>query len=85
MNSKIQLESKLGEGSKFWFNLDLDISGEKVSLQSKTDKKRDVDFQYLIGKNVLVVEDNKINQMITKKILEKNKMVLPIQIHWFCF
>lgn len=78
MNSKIQLESKLGEGSKFWFNLDLDISDEKVSLQSKTDKKRVVDFQYLIGKNVLVVEDNKINQMITKKILEKNKMVCQV-------
>jgi signal transduction histidine kinase/CheY-like chemotaxis protein len=78
MNSKIQLESKLGEGSKFWFNLDLDISDEKVSLQSKTDKKKVIDLEYLVGKNVLVVEDNKINQMITKKILEKNKMVCQV-------
>ena len=39
MNSKIQLESKLGEGSKFWFNLDLDISDEKVSQQIKNRKK----------------------------------------------
>ena len=78
MNSKIQLESKLGEGSKFWFNLDLDISDEKVSQQTKTDKKKVIDLQYLVGKNVLVVEDNKINQMITKKILEKNKMVCQV-------
>ena len=78
MNSKIQLESKLGEGSKFWFNLDLDISDEKVSQQTKTDKKKVIDLQYLVGKNVLVVEDDKINQMITKKILEKNKMVCQV-------
>ncbi|MDB4175719.1 response regulator [Flavobacteriaceae bacterium] len=78
MNSKIQLESKLGEGSKFWFNLDLDISDEKVSQQSKTEKKKVIDLEYLVGKNVLVVEDNKINQMITKKILEKNKMVCQV-------
>ena len=78
MNSKIQLESKLGEGSKFWFNLDLDISDEKVSQQSKTEKKKVIDLEYLFGKNVLVVEDNKINQMITKKILEKNKMICQV-------
>jgi hypothetical protein len=78
MNSKIKLESKLGQGSKFWFNLDLDISDQKVSQQLKTDKKKVIDLQYLVGKNVLVVEDNKINQMITKKILEKNKMVCQV-------
>jgi CheY-like chemotaxis protein len=33
-----------------------------------------VDYVALENKHVLVVEDNKINQMITKKILEKNKM-----------
>ena len=78
MNSKIKLESKLGQGSKFWFNLDLDISDQKVSQQIKSDKKKFIDLQYLVGKNVLVVEDNKINQMITKKILEKNKMVCQV-------
>jgi signal transduction histidine kinase/ActR/RegA family two-component response regulator len=78
MNSKIQLESKLGEGSKFWFNLDLDISDEKISQQLKTEKKKVIDLEYLVGKNVLVVEDNKINQMITKKILEKNKMICQV-------
>ena len=78
MNSKIQLESKLGEGSKFWFNLDLDISDEKVLQKENIDKKKVIDLEYLFGKNVLVVEDNKINQMITKKILEKNKMVCQV-------
>jgi len=74
MNSKIQLESKLGEGSKFWFNLDIDISEETATDIEGANKKRKINHEYLVGKNVLVVEDNKINQMITKKILEKNKM-----------
>ena len=78
MNSKIHLESKLGEGSKFWFNLDLDISDEEILEQTKTDKKKLVDLEYLVGKNVLVVEDNKINQMITKKILEKNMLMCQV-------
>ena len=51
---------------------------KKYHNKSKTDKKKVIDLQYLVGKNVLVVEDNKINQMITKKILEKNKMVCQV-------
>ena len=34
----------------------------------------DIDYAALEGRKILVVEDNKINQMITRKILEKNKM-----------
>ncbi|MDN3678693.1 response regulator [Flavobacterium paronense] len=32
----------------------------------------------LIGKNILVVEDNKINQMVTKKMLEKKEVICQI-------
>ncbi|MCW8979963.1 MAG: ATP-binding protein [Altibacter sp.] len=74
MGSKIQLDSQLGKGSKFWFNIKFDISEE---IQSDTNPKNviyDVDYVALENRKVLVVEDNKINQMITKKILEKNKM-----------
>jgi signal transduction histidine kinase/CheY-like chemotaxis protein len=72
MNSKIHLESKLGEGSKFWFDLDIDVSQE-IATNTKNKKKK-IDHEYLVAKKILVVEDNKINQMITKKILEKNKI-----------
>jgi len=74
MGSKIQLESQIGKGSKFWFNLNLEISEELN--QESSDKKvvSPVDYAALENKRVLIVEDNKINQMITKKILEKNKM-----------
>ncbi len=74
MNSKIYLESQLGKGSKFSFDIKFAISD-----QSKEDKNShniiyDIDYVALENQTVLVVEDNKINQMITKKILEKNKM-----------
>jgi signal transduction histidine kinase/CheY-like chemotaxis protein len=78
LNSKIHLESQLGKGSKFWFNLDIDISEGNISDSNNDINKTIVDFSALANKKVLVVEDNKINQMITKKILEKNKMICQV-------
>ena len=74
MNSKIQLESQLGQGSKFWFNISFDVSQEVKEDLNPNNIIYDVDYVALENKSILVVEDNKINQMITKKILEKNKM-----------
>ena len=74
MNSKINLESQLGKGSKFWFNLTLSVSEEYQEDNNPNNIIYDVDYVALENKSVLVVEDNKINQMITKKILEKNHM-----------
>ncbi len=74
MNSKINLESELGKGSKFWFNITFDIVSEFTDENIPLNTIRDVDYIALENKTVLVVEDNKINQMITKKILEKNRM-----------
>ena len=72
-NSKIDLESTLGKGSKFFFDIKY-IIAEPKDVEAKAEKTYDIDYKVLEGKKVLVVEDNKINQMITKKILEKNKM-----------
>ncbi|MBZ0328123.1 MAG: response regulator [Altibacter sp.] len=74
MGSKIHLESQLGKGSKFWFNINFDISEEVREDLNPKNIIYDVDYLALENRKVLVVEDNKINQMITKKILEKNKM-----------
>ncbi len=74
MDSKIHLDSEIGKGSKFWFDLKLNISEEKPENQNPNNIIYGVDYVALENLNILVVEDNKINQMITKKILEKNKM-----------
>jgi hypothetical protein len=74
MNSKIHLESQLGQGSKFWFNISFNVTEDAMDDKNPNNIIYDVDYVALENRHVLVVEDNKINQMITKKILEKNKM-----------
>lgn len=74
MGSRIQLESQLGKGSTFWFDINFAISEEAPENKNPNNIIYDVDYIALENRKVLVVEDNKINQMITKKILEKNKM-----------
>lgn len=74
MGSKIVLESKLGEGSKFWFNISYDIFKSCKKVIDINEIEVILDDELLENKAILIVEDNKINQMITKKILEKKKM-----------
>ncbi len=78
MNSKIYLESVLGKGSKFWFDITFSISEESSKENENKTSTPYVDYNALENVSILVVEDNKINQMITKKILEKNKLVCKV-------
>ena len=78
MGSKIFLESKLGEGSKFWFNITYDISETDGITTPVNDLEVIFENDIFENKAVMIVEDNKINQMITKKILEKKKMVCTV-------
>ncbi len=78
MGSRIQLESQLGKGSKFWFDINFNVSEEVSENKNPQNIAIPVDYAALEDRTVLVVEDNKINQMITKKILEKNKMVCTV-------
>lgn len=67
-NSKIELESIPGEGSKFYFTLQLQIASvraisERELVMAGTDA---VDLGHL---RLLIAEDNEINRMIIKKQL----------------
>ncbi len=72
MGSEIKLESKLGKGSRFLFDLKFEIYEDKSTDYLEESKK--IDYNTLVDKHILIVEDNKINQLITRKILEKSKI-----------
>ncbi|MBP2830821.1 response regulator [Aquimarina sp. U1-2] len=76
MGSEIKLESSLGKGSKFLFDLEFEIFKDQSTDYLAEAKK--INYSVLVDKKILVVEDNKINQLITRKILEKNKIVCDV-------
>ncbi len=76
MDSEIKLTSVLGKGSKFVFDLKFEIL-EDISLNYAEEVKK-IDYNKIANKRILIVEDNKINQLITRKILEKNKVICDV-------
>lgn len=79
LGGNIKLESELGKGSNFYFDLEMEISSHSVEKEKEEELMLEEDIDALLeGKNVLIVEDNKINQMITKKMIEKKGMIADI-------
>jgi hypothetical protein len=70
LKGKIYMKSELGKGTSFSIELPLKES-EEVKKVKKHDYSKDISKLDLKNVKILVVEDNKINQMITKKILNK--------------
>lgn len=72
LKGEIHVKSKLEVGTTFFFDIPLEFTGAKEAKEKKSsyfDKENSkLD---LTNVKILVVEDNKINQMITKKILTK--------------
>jgi len=67
MGSQIHLQSESGKGSTFSFELQF----EKGIANKVKEEIIQPNLSLLTEKKVLLVEDNKINQMITQKMLEK--------------
>jgi len=66
---KIGAKSTYGEGSTFWFDLvfDLGTAEEASAPKPELDDKLNLDRPL----RLLLVEDNKLNQMVAKKTLQK--------------
>jgi signal transduction histidine kinase len=74
-DSKIELKSTLGKGTSFFFEMNLkseDTTVAEIPFELNTE-----DFEFA-GLHVLLVEDNKINQVITKKMLTKKDITCDI-------
>ena len=67
LGGEINLKSEVNVGTTFDFELKL-LDG---STEIKAEKTKMYSDDMLKNKYILVVEDNKINQMVTKKMLEK--------------
>ncbi|KAF2514393.1 response regulator [Flavobacterium zhairuonense] len=67
--STITLESDLGQGTSFSFVIPFEHDPEKTI---KIINEIEVDLTSNEVHKILIVEDNRINQLVTKKIIEKN-------------
>ncbi len=66
-NGKIEAHSKIGEGTEFKVYLPYHLVEEKQSNQKETI----TNYDHLAGNKILIVEDNKINQLVVAKMLKK--------------
>lgn len=82
LGGKIGLESTLHVGSKFYFTLKFGKVKDSTLSDAEVQEKKEENLKYwqksLEGKRILIVEDNKINQMITHKILAKHGVVCDL-------
>ena len=73
MGSTVHIESEVAQGSRFYFDLEVkSISNEKLNQDSGIKERN------LKGRRILLVEDNKINIMVGKQILERANLVVDV-------
>ncbi|MFD2563820.1 tetratricopeptide repeat-containing hybrid sensor histidine kinase/response regulator [Aquimarina rubra] len=67
MGSQIHFESKKDIGSIFYFDLDVEVA---ESLNDKENQLENLEKGDTVSAKILVAEDNKINQLVTKNLLK---------------
>jgi len=72
-----QLESELGKGSTFYFDLIFDAAAQEEVIKEKTVQSFD-ELKSFEGESILLVEDNKINVMVAKKFLSKWNLLIDV-------
>lgn len=79
LKGKIYVKSELEKGTAFYFEIPLEYTNIKEAEEKKVTyfegNASDLDLSQV---KILIVEDNKINQMITKKILTKMNLKCDI-------
>lgn len=79
LDGKIYLKSQLGKGTSFFFELPLKhVEPKKKEVAKESKHLENIKALDIENMKILIVEDNKINQMITKKILTKMGLTCEI-------
>ncbi|MEZ4849879.1 MAG: response regulator [Bacteroidia bacterium] len=73
---KISVDSGVGEGSEFKIELEFGVGD--IETKTPTTNITLIEKEKLKGLNVLLVEDNELNQMVTRKLLTDWGIVLDI-------
>ncbi len=71
----ISVESEMGEGSCFTFTLEFEVSQAESPVYQE---EVNVDYSEVEGLEILLVEDNPLNQLVTKKLLSDWKISCDI-------
>ncbi len=69
-NGRVEATSVLGEGTTFKVYLPYTIPSNLIKKETGSHNEL-LPYHYLVGKKILVVEDNKINQLVVRKMLTK--------------
>ncbi|MEM6735922.1 MAG: response regulator [Bacteroidota bacterium] len=75
INSEIYLDSEVGQGTRFWFELSFikaEIKVEDNITQEETESR------VIGGKKILLVEDNQMNIIVAEKFLKKWRIEVDI-------
>lgn len=70
-DSRVQLESEVGKGSTFFFDLIVPVAEGALSMKSASSNLPIPERIQFEGNRILLVEDNKINIMVALKFLKK--------------
>jgi len=75
VDSEIYVDSEIGKGTRFWFELSfikVDIPTNDPQTQEESESK------IIVGKRVLLVEDNQMNIMVAQKFLKKWELEIEV-------
>lgn len=78
MDGSIDLESQEGGGSKFWFELPLELAEDKLEVTAQLAAIRQDNWKPLEGCRILVAEDHPLNQMVAVAELEEGGAAVDI-------
>lgn len=78
MGGTIKCDSAPGEGTTFKIYLEVEVLEGNVGDAQHIEEKKEKELIDLTGKKILLVEDNALNQEISRRVLQKNGMEVTI-------